>query len=106
MSLTPSRSWANLQRTAAPTPNPDGSPPAGSLDGARGVHSSGGLVARFLRCAAEGGGRGGADEESPMTVHSDLKKLIRDRKVKTGESYTTARVHILRERAERLGRDD
>lgn len=41
-----------------------------------------------------------------MTVNSDLKKLIRDRKAKTGESYTTARVHIMRERAERLGAED
>jgi len=38
-----------------------------------------------------------------MTTHSDLKKLIRDRKAKTGESYTAARSHVMRERAGLLG---
>jgi hypothetical protein len=32
--------------------------------GQRGAHSSGWLVARFLRCAAEGGGRSSAAEET------------------------------------------
>jgi hypothetical protein len=40
-----------------------------------------------------------------MTTHSDLKKLIRDRKAKTGESYTAARSHVMRERAGLLGVD-
>lgn len=38
-----------------------------------------------------------------MTAHKDLKKIIRERQKKTGESYTTARVHVLRDRAELLG---
>jgi hypothetical protein len=33
-----------------------------------------------------------------MTDHNDLKKLIRARKAKTGESYTAARLHVLRDR--------
>lgn len=40
-----------------------------------------------------------------MTAHRDLKRIIRDRQAKTGESYTTARTHVLRERAARLGGD-
>jgi hypothetical protein len=31
-----------------------------------------------------------------MTAHSDLKKRIRARQAKTGESYTAARMHVLR----------
>jgi|HubBroStandDraft_1064217.scaffolds.fasta_scaffold03633_3 hypothetical protein len=38
-----------------------------------------------------------------MTAKSDLKKLIRERQQKTGESYTSARVHVMRARSERLG---
>jgi len=38
-----------------------------------------------------------------MTAHNDLKKLIRVRKSKTGESYTAARAHVMRERAALLG---
>lgn len=34
-----------------------------------------------------------------MTVNRDLKKIIRARQAKTGESYTTARLHVMRERA-------
>lgn len=30
-----------------------------------------------------------------MTTHRDLKKLIRERAARTGESYTTARRHVL-----------
>lgn len=41
-----------------------------------------------------------------MTAHRDLKKIIRTRQEKTGESYTTARAQILRARAERLERPD
>jgi hypothetical protein len=33
-----------------------------------------------------------------MTAHRDLKKLIRERRAKTGESYTAARAHVMRER--------
>ncbi len=38
-----------------------------------------------------------------MTAHKDLKHIIRDRQAKTGESYTAARAHVMRERASRLG---
>lgn len=38
-----------------------------------------------------------------MTIQRDLKSIIRERQKKTGESYTAARAHVLRERAEFLG---
>jgi tetratricopeptide (TPR) repeat protein len=38
-----------------------------------------------------------------MTAHRDLKQIIRARQEKTGESYTTARAHVMRARSERLG---
>lgn len=41
-----------------------------------------------------------------MTAHRDLKRIIRERQQKTGESYTAARVHVMRERADVLGHDD
>jgi len=37
-----------------------------------------------------------------MTDHKDLKRIIRERQSKTGESYTTARAHVMRERAHLL----
>jgi len=40
-----------------------------------------------------------------MTAHRELKQIIRERQQKTGESYTAARAHVMRERAERLGLD-
>jgi hypothetical protein len=38
------------------------------------------------------------NKEADMTANKDLKKRIRDRQAKTGESYTTARSHIIRTR--------
>ncbi len=38
-----------------------------------------------------------------MTVHRDLKRIIRERQKKTGESYSAARVHVMRDRAALLG---
>ncbi|HTP24040.1 MAG TPA: hypothetical protein VMK12_00065 [Anaeromyxobacteraceae bacterium] len=38
-----------------------------------------------------------------MTAHRDLKNIIRERQKKTGESYTAARTHVMRERTELLG---
>jgi hypothetical protein len=38
-----------------------------------------------------------------MTAHRDLKRIIRERQNKTGESYTAARMHVMRERAALLG---
>lgn len=40
-----------------------------------------------------------------MTAHRDLKRIIRARQRKTGESYTAARAHVMREQAARLGID-
>lgn len=41
-----------------------------------------------------------------MTAHHDLKLLIRQRPNKTGESYSTARSHVMRARAELLRIED
>jgi hypothetical protein len=38
-----------------------------------------------------------------MTAHRDLKQIIRERQEKTGESYTAARAHVMRVRAEQMG---
>lgn len=38
-----------------------------------------------------------------MTVRRDLKSIIRDRQRKTGEAYTAAHAHVMRERAQLLG---
>jgi len=40
-----------------------------------------------------------------MTVHRDLKHIIRERQKKTGESYTAARAHVIRDRAALLGEE-
>jgi hypothetical protein len=40
-----------------------------------------------------------------MTAHRDLKSIIREREKKTGESYTAARAHVMRDRAALLGAD-
>ena len=37
-----------------------------------------------------------------MTVRRNFKNIIRERKAKTGESYTTARAHVIREHAPAL----
>jgi hypothetical protein len=60
LTLTCTADCATLRATAAPTPNPDGSTPAGSLDrGKRGVDSSGWIVVCSQRRVAEGRGRSG-----------------------------------------------
>jgi hypothetical protein len=41
-----------------------------------------------------------------MTAHKELKTIIRERQSKTGESYTTARTHVMRARSELLGLPD
>ena len=48
---------------------------------------------------AEGGGRCRAAEEAVMTANKDVKRLIRERQVKTGEAYSTAHMHVMSERA-------
>jgi hypothetical protein len=42
----------------------------------------------------------------PMTAHKELKSIIHERQSKTGESYTAARAHVMRTRAELLGLPD
>src|SRR5260370_42407953 len=71
--------------------------------GQRGDDSSGGFVVCPLELRSRGRGRSSAGRGSTMTAQSDLKKLIRERQQKTGESYTAARVHVMRARSERLG---
>jgi len=41
-----------------------------------------------------------------MTAHRDLKRIIRERQTRTGESYTAARVHVMRDRAELFDLED
>lgn len=41
-----------------------------------------------------------------MTAHRDLKRIIRERQRKTGDSYTGARIDVMRERAALLGQAD
>lgn len=41
-----------------------------------------------------------------MTIHKDLKAIIRERQSKTGESYTAARAHVMRAQAELLGQPE
>ncbi len=41
-----------------------------------------------------------------MTAHRDLKRIIRERQTRTGESYTAARVHVMRDRADLLDLED
>src|SRR5690606_20328053 len=91
---------------AAPAPNPDRSTPAGSFTRGKGERTPPAGSSRHLRCAAEGGGRGGAGaRRTTMTAHRDLKRIIRARREKTGESYTATRAHVMRERAALLGLD-
>lgn len=64
-----------------------------------------GFVVRLLRAAWL---RAGVevmrlDEETNMTAKSDLKKHVRARQQKTGESYTAARAHVLRAREPNRG---
>ncbi len=97
----------NLPATAAPTPNPDGSSPAGSFERGKGESTPPADGRAFLRAAQPlSGGQGGAERgEMPMTAHRDLKTIIRERQGRTGESYTVARAHVMRERSELLGLD-
>jgi hypothetical protein len=41
----------------------------------------------------------------PMTAHRDLKAIVRERQTRTGESYTAARAHVMRDQAGLLGPD-
>ena len=41
-----------------------------------------------------------------MTCQGDLKRIIRERQSKSGESYTAARSYVMRERTVLLGHTD
>src|SRR4051794_37683625 len=88
-----------LSATAAPTPNPGGSSPAGSLEPGKGECSPpAGLVVRLLAAQRRAGAEATRTRRTSMTARGDLKNIIRDRMVKTGESYTAARAQVLRAR--------
>src|SRR5262245_31249624 len=67
----------------------------------KGGHTSG--SASQLRSAAAAGRWGAVrtavNEDSPMPKNKDVKRLVRARMAKTGEAYTTARMHVLARRA-------
>jgi hypothetical protein len=91
-------------RTAAPTPNPDGSSPAGSLERGKGEFTPpAGAMRIFVLRSLWAGATAAQSEETPVTAHKELKSIIRERQNKTGESYTAARLHVMRARAEVLG---
>ena len=80
---------------ASPRPGP---PSRGSSSGQRGSHPRA-YQRGFFRSRDQQAGAGGrvAREGSVMTRARALKQVIRARAAKTGERYTTARRHILRE---------
>src|SRR5437660_1204395 len=80
-------------------PNLLGFPPAKAHGGGKGGHTPGSARRTFVEPGAWllGGTASGAKDEGDfaMPKHKDLKRLVRGRMQKTGESYTTARLHIL-----------
>src|SRR5512132_1246763 len=93
--------WYSPTRRA-PTPDPlTGSPRGPAPRGRRGSLSSGSPGAgRWLSPAGWHRGRGARAPAPPrwsdrMTAHKHLKERIRARMARTGESYTTARRHVL-----------
>jgi hypothetical protein len=98
-------SHAIVASTAAPTPNPDGSTPAGSLDVAKGSTLLR-LVRRVIFAARpRAGAEARVERGTTMTVQRDLKRIIRVRQQKTGESYTAARAQVMRGRDEWSGNE-
>jgi tetratricopeptide (TPR) repeat protein len=102
--LTAAPDLRQVDVTAAPTPNPDGSTPAGSLDRGKGestppVGSSCVPSAVWPRAGAVVT----RSRNEAMTTKKDFKSIVRDRQRKTGESYTAALAHVKRERARVLG---
>src|SRR5262245_41768608 len=66
----------------------------------QGGHTS--RSASQLRCAAAAGRWGAVrtavNEDRTMPKNKDVKRLVRARMAKTGEAYTTARMHVLARR--------
>src|ERR1700716_993432 len=59
-------------------------------------YSPGRCCCLFCRAAAAWGGRRSAEEVTVATRERDLKRLVRARMQRPGESYTTARAHLRR----------
>jgi hypothetical protein len=57
----------------------------------------------FAALSTAGASAAPCEEKETMTTRSDLKQIIRARQHKTGESYTSARAHVMRDRAALLG---
>src|SRR4029079_17290323 len=81
-------------------PNLFGSPPAGTFARQRGACSR--IKHRRLwsptRCAAGGCLRRHAQRRRAMPTNKDLKRLVRSRMKKTGESYTAARAQVTKKK--------
>jgi hypothetical protein len=91
--------------TAVPTPNPVEFPPAKFLDQGKGELTRPDGCHVIFVARPEGGGLWWCRNEEPtVTVQKDLKHIIRSRQQKTGESYSAARVHVMREHDALLGR--
>src|SRR5687768_2830607 len=77
---------------------PDAELPAGSPSGAlrkqRREHLRAGSI-RVTRRTVPQLGAPPSRLEDPMPKNKDFKRLIRDRQSRTGESYSTARAHLL-----------
>jgi hypothetical protein len=85
-------------------PTPMGPPPQDPSNGAKGSSLlRPGRVRIFVLRSLWAGATAAQSEETSMTTHKDLKTIIRERQSKTGESYTAARLHVMRARAEILG---
>jgi len=81
-----------------------GPPPQDPSNGAKGSSLlRPGRVRIFVLRSLWAGATAAQSEETSMTTHKDLKTIIRERQSKTGESYTAARLHVMRARAEILG---
>src|SRR5687767_3671097 len=85
------------------SPNLSGLPPAKTHGGGKGGHTPGSAKAKPSSGALLLGSRpAGSDEgEFAMPKQKDLKRVVRSRMQKTGESYTTARVHVLNRKSEK-----
>src|SRR5918995_5740301 len=79
-------------------PHSDSASPREAVIGAKGSTTSGYVTWFFTVARPAGGGWGSCGQRrTVMTRARALKQVIRARSAKTGERYTTARRHILRE---------
>lgn len=89
-------------RAAPSAPNLFGPPPAWILARPRGAYSRIGIEQPLLcRWTILLGGLFTAREGEMMTKNKDLKRLVRSRIEKTDESYTTARLQLVRKKTPR-----